>query len=334
MIDQDQLDLFEWGERVERQCWQCPMIHAPHWMHKFLLCPAYEREGGVYRSPAICTVTRPLYWARVRWCAWCGGPLYCTRDPHGHVVEARTGGTFHLMPPCWGSWRYVCNACWMHNPHVRRMAERIHDTCGLCSYYAECPHLCRPEVTSVSPMCEPWPHFCDGQVHYPSETTIQLDRREPGRTVRSLGLVPCSAKKIEGRGSRPARKLYRGRIFRAALETSERWHDATLIVSGAHGALHPDQAVPPYEYRLHGPRAVRKAWADFTAGEIAAFVAAFAPTLESITCYAGAIYAEPLREAMAGLLPGVAFFTPLRGVKGVQAQVSWLDRLAETGGRR
>lgn len=179
--------------------------------------------------------------------------------------------------------------------------------------------------------CPPWPHFCGGQVHYPGEATLRLELQDPGRKVLSLGLVPCSAKKVEQRGALPARELYQGRIFQAALRASEQLHDATLIVSGAHGALHPDQAVPPYNCRLHGPRAIKQAWAAFTAGEIAAFVEAFAPNLETIVCYAGAVYAGPLWEALAGLLPDVAFSTPLQGVQGVQAQVAYLNQLLEEG---
>lgn len=163
-----------------------------------------------------------------------------------------------------------------------------------------------------SDTCPPWPHLRGGQVHYPSEATMRLEHRDPGREVRSLGLVPCSAKKAKQRGALPARELYQGCIFRAALRASERLHDATLIVSGAHGALHPDQAVPPYNYRLHGPQVLKRAWAAFTAGEIATFVGAFAPNLEAIVCYAGAVYANPLREALAGLLSDVAFHTPLQ----------------------
>lgn len=143
--------------------------------------------------------------------------------------------------------------------------------------------------------CPLWPHFCGGQAHYPGEATLRLELQDLARRILTLGLVPCSAKKVEQRGALPARELYQGRIFQAALRASEQLHDATLIVSGAHGALHPDQTVPPYNYRLRGPRALKQARAVFTAGEIAAFIEAFAPGFEtSLLCQ------RRLRRAAAG----------------------------------
>ncbi|MBU1750363.1 MAG: hypothetical protein KKA73_21985, partial [Chloroflexi bacterium] len=53
--------------------------------------------------------------------------------------------------------------------------------------------------------------------------------------VRTVGLVGCSARKLSTPA--PARDLYQGRIFRAALPYAEHHHDATLILSAKYGLV-------------------------------------------------------------------------------------------------
>ncbi|MBU1750359.1 MAG: hypothetical protein KKA73_21965, partial [Chloroflexi bacterium] len=122
----------------------------------------------------------------------------------------------------------------------------------------------------------------------------------------------------------PARDLYQGRIFRAALLYAEHHHDATLILSARYGLVHPDQVLAPYDQCLARSRAARRAWVQQVCTDLLNWGARWAPEWQEIYCYAGRTYWADLAPWLRSI--GLAFYTPLAGVAGIEAQRAWLLR--------
>lgn len=116
----------------------------------------------------------------------------------------------------------------------------------------------------------------------------RLDRLAAlGRSVK-VALVGCGARKLPGR--HPARSLYTGSLFRAALAHAERTADEVLILSALHGVVAPNDELEAYDVRLESYRRhERELWAH----RVMMALGALYPGLHvELTVYAGATYAD------------------------------------------
>lgn len=63
-----------------------------------------------------------------------------------------------------------------------------------------------------------------------------------------IGLVGCSNQKEAFQGE--ARKVYSSTLFRMSMELSEKWCDATYILSAKYKVIAPDEIIKPYNESL------------------------------------------------------------------------------------
>lgn len=76
---------------------------------------------------------------------------------------------------------------------------------------------------------------------------------------RRIGLVGCVKQKATD--PRPARRLYTSTLFEGRRAYVERTCEEWWILSAAHGLVHPDQPLAPYDVTLkNAGRAQRRAW--------------------------------------------------------------------------
>ncbi len=76
---------------------------------------------------------------------------------------------------------------------------------------------------------------------------------------RRIGLVGCVKQKATD--TRPARSLYTSTLFDGRRAYVEQTCDEWWILSAAHGVVHPDQLLAPYDVTLRNAgRAERRAW--------------------------------------------------------------------------
>lgn len=87
---------------------------------------------------------------------------------------------------------------------------------------------------------------------------MELDDRREMR-ARRVGLVGCV--KDKAGTSAPARDLYTSTLFAGRRDFVERSCDGWWILSAAHGLVHPDRELAPYDVALKGqPRDRLRAW--------------------------------------------------------------------------
>ena len=127
------------------------------------------------------------------------------------------------------------------------------------------------------------------------------------RASTTVALVGCGKAKRPGR--HPARDLYVGPLFRAALEHVEATADRVFILSGRHGLLPLDQVVEAYDTPL--PTGQERL--DWGVRVVEALVEAV-PGRITLTVYAGAAYANEVWCALAGYSDRVRVLQPLRGM--------------------
>lgn len=146
-----------------------------------------------------------------------------------------------------------------------------------------------------------------------------------------VGLVGCGLKKRPG--CHPASDLYVGPLFRSALAYSLARHDATYILSAAHGLLRLDSRVQSYDLPLsHRPPAERDIWA----GGVLFHLQTLYPRDRMITfvLLAGTLYVRPIvAAARAARQPGWKFEDPLAHL-GLFDRIRWLrhaDARADPG---
>jgi hypothetical protein len=110
--------------------------------------------------------------------------------------------------------------------------------------------------------------------------------------TRVVTLIGCGKAKRET--AQPARHLYIGNLFRAALEHAEATSHVVFIVSGRHGLLELDQVVEPYEYELRAVDGGR--WAR----DVVHALDLRAPRTPAtrVVVFAGGAYARALGEVL------------------------------------
>jgi hypothetical protein len=159
-----------------------------------------------------------------------------------------------------------------------------------------------------------------------STTAAHVNPRVTANTARPVVLVGCSKKKRAGR--HPARALYQGALFKAALAHAGRIVGAeTFVVSALHGLVPLDRELDAYDHKLRPNE--RERWAY---GVSVALRQHMKGRAYAVTILAGETYAEPLRTYIAALDPTVEVCTPLAGLS-IGAQLRWFSIAAAVAGR-
>lgn len=146
-----------------------------------------------------------------------------------------------------------------------------------------------------------------------------------------VALVGCGRAKGPSRAQ--AMHLYRGGLFRAAIDFATATHAGVYIVSAKHGLIDPERVIEPYEFSIEDMTATqRERWGDRIAHDLALLMnAPSAPTL-----LLGESYARWLRLPLEALAKGegwIAPVEPLAGIAGFGPRIRRLrELLAEAGG--
>ncbi len=123
----------------------------------------------------------------------------------------------------------------------------------------------------------------------------------------------------------PARHLYSGNLFRAALEHAERTADEAWILSALHHLLDLDEEIDPYNLSL---KAYRKREREIWGHRVAVALSSKYGRLEvQLIAYAGREYIDPLRTALWFLRPPLKarIETPLGGLM-LGERLAWFKR--------
>ena len=128
-----------------------------------------------------------------------------------------------------------------------------------------------------------------------------------------IGLVGCGKSKLDH--SAPARELYTGPLFRAALRYAEATCDRVFVLSAKHGLLDLDTVIEPYDLRLKdlSPDELLS-WGD----AVSSAVMALTGTPTEIIVLAGRDYSEALP-----LADGWTLTEPMFGMQ-VGERLRWL----------
>ena len=150
-----------------------------------------------------------------------------------------------------------------------------------------------------------------------AERRAQVDRLKGlGRPVR-IGLVGCSKNKRSAPA--PARELYLGPLFRAALGYAALVADETYVVSAFHGLVPLDQVIGPYDRSIEDlKKKERLPWGDRVVESVAARLPGLRPELHIL---AGSGYHVPLH--VAAITRGWTTVSPLAGLP-VGRRLQWL----------
>lgn len=133
--------------------------------------------------------------------------------------------------------------------------------------------------------------------------------------MQTIYLIACC--KTKAATPMAARDLYRSDLFLKSREFAERAGSAWYVLSAAHGLVHRDQVIEPYDLTLAQllPRA-RREWARRVIDQLDAAVPPGALTI----FLAGRLYREGLLE-----WAGRRFFVPMAGLS-LGEQKRWLIR--------
>lgn len=148
-----------------------------------------------------------------------------------------------------------------------------------------------------------------------------------------VALIGCGKTKLDG--SHPARALYTGPLFRAALAHAERTADRVYVVSARYGLLDLDRVILSYDETLSGkPKREREDWGDKVTREL---FRRLAGRRVEVTILAGQDYASPIahRLYLASIRPDstvLAIERPLTGL-GVGQRLAWFRERAPRAAR-
>jgi Family of unknown function (DUF6884) len=121
---------------------------------------------------------------------------------------------------------------------------------------------------------------------------LQLTAKGAMNAPRVVTLVGCGKAKLERPA--PARFLYTGNLFRAALEHATATSDVVFIVSAKHGLVELDDTLEPYDVTLHPKDAHR--WALEVVRKLDVCVTR--TPLTAVVVYAGGVYGRALGEVL------------------------------------
>jgi hypothetical protein len=133
-----------------------------------------------------------------------------------------------------------------------------------------------------------------------------------------LVLVSCVNKKWDVPCA--ARDLYISPWFEKARRYAEERGDDWRILSAAHGLVHPDQKLRPYNVWMGDLTARERAeWSDNVLGDVLAIVSPG----DEVEILAGAQYRKHLEPALRR--HGIRVTVPMKGL-GIGQQLGWLKR--------
>jgi hypothetical protein len=134
--------------------------------------------------------------------------------------------------------------------------------------------------------------------------------------VATLGIIACSASKLDINDRAPAQDLYTGQLFRKAKAYVENTCDAWVILSGAFHVVQPEALLLPYNVYL--PK-TEPAWQRIWTQQVGLQLADLLDPADDVICLAAAPYCR--------WIPGFAntVSTPLAGL-GIGQQLGWLTR--------
>ena len=148
----------------------------------------------------------------------------------------------------------------------------------------------------------------------------------PPRPVR-VALIGCGKTKRPGR--HPARELYTGPLFTAALAHAERTADEVFILSALHGLLPLRTEVDSYDRTLaKASKRERDAWAMRVGIELRRRMAG---RKFEVQIYAGRMYVDPLWTHLRLFHHDLVISTPLEGLS-IGYQLQWLRAAAANAG--
>lgn len=146
---------------------------------------------------------------------------------------------------------------------------------------------------------------------HPATPTHNPDSSAP------LYLVSCVSKKLLK--AAPARTLYTSPWFLKARRHVEAAARPWFVLSAAHGLLHPDRVVAPYDLTLRAmPPAARRAWAARVLDDLEVHLGG----ISRLVLFAGKLYREHLVPALEAR--GCALEVPLAGL-AIGKQLAWFD---------
>ena len=144
-------------------------------------------------------------------------------------------------------------------------------------------------------------------------------------TVASIGLIACSAGKLDIPDAVRACELYTGALFSKARAYVEEHCDAYLILSALHNVVRPDDLLHPYDFSMgQRDQTTSRLWADQTLAQLEA-------TLEpddTLVVLASAPYRAWLPRSR-----WAAADVPLAGL-GIGQQLGWLKSHTTPGAVR
>lgn len=136
-----------------------------------------------------------------------------------------------------------------------------------------------------------------------------------------IGLIACSATKLNDGELHQARDLYQGDLFSKARAYVERECDSYLILSALHNTLLPTDLVRAYDYSIRQLTAFsRPFWARKTFAQLELLL----DPEDTILCLASAPYREWAEPTLTHHVPWLVE-TPLAGM-GIGQQKGWLLR--------
>lgn len=126
-----------------------------------------------------------------------------------------------------------------------------------------------------------------------------------------VALVGCGRAKLEG--THPARELYTGPLFRAALAHAEATANHVFVVSARHCLVRLDEPVASYDATLPADPAVRGLWAGRVVAQLLHALPPGVPRFQ-VAVYAGAPYADPIADVAPFCTERLVIERPLRGL--------------------
>lgn len=140
--------------------------------------------------------------------------------------------------------------------------------------------------------------------------------------VTHIALIGCGKSKRPG--SHPARDLYTGPLFRAAIAHAERTAERVFIVSACYGLLPLDRVVESYDAMLPLDAGERSAWAIRVRTALLVEIDMAGDARAEVTIYAGGAYANPL-EAVLLVEHRIRVLLPLDGLTQ-GARLAWFKQ--------
>lgn len=211
---------------------------------------------------------------------------------------------------------------------VHTPKPRVCSLCKSAEPKAGCPQC---ELTQPSLFSSPMPPPSDEDIEAGEadrkaalvEAELRARRAEQLRAWAALGrpvrvaLVGCAKNKRSL--SAPARDLYLGPLFRAAIAYAELAAEEAYVASAFHGLVALDQVIGPYDRSIDDlKKKERLPWGDRVIGSLAARFPGLRPELLIL---AGAGYHVPLH--VAAISRGWTTVSPLAGLP-VGKRLRWL----------